>query len=764
MSNRPTPAQNALSQSHITSDLSSSGIRGLYATVDELKDRMGALGLLDHKEITEAIATVESAESVPHLADQFAFEVLRLVTGSDDAAREITKRLVNSQSDALFAMGQDGLVVRNLGGGACGDVHLVHLYGNQGNAGLHALKVSKQPQGREDPRFKREIGIMEKHTTRNGNGSATILPTYAECGTYDLPDMENGEHAPRLTYSMEFLQGRTLGDVLEEVEETGKPIHPQIATDLLIRLVKMIRDFKGHSHRDIKPDNIMILDDEGRPRLLDCGFAVGDISSDRVTQTAIGLGTPLYMSPEAWKDGKHADKLSDLYSAAATVYHLTTGKPPVLGENRMDMIQKLLQNQRPDFSIISPSNFDATQEFEHGLSGTADESLTHTQTTLDVHAPVLHKTLDKMLQFSRAERTLADYSERAISISGAPYPDLALSDEEIREECDRWLHELIPYSSFSEKEVYHGDPGLFSAAESLPSEEEVEAGDTIGSMYTRAQLHAILSGDMGIKTNAEPQPQPVPKRSYARQSLFAAAGASILITVGGIAYWLSTEKVDAEGVKPKVKIAAKEDPSTKANIEPKVPDNIVEPPKVPEVNVTMEKPVHFEWEINEHGERSDIRKMKILLNEKTYSIDKDALFHIFNNDPSQGREVEAFAFETKDEKENDVLQFGYVYDTGCVLLLLEDGRAIGVKKDGTLAFQGKLNGDNGYNPFIWVVNNLKNGGPIYREDGRIPSNLQDQVDFTRERDLMRKLSKRFVEWKENLRQELIQKRSPSQSR
>ena len=92
----------------------------------------------------------------------------------------------------------------------------------------------------------------------------------------------------------------------------------------------------GIIHRDIKPENVMVRPD-GYVKVLDFGLAKlvdGAPLKDSVTGSV--MGTLLYLSPEQAK-GQQPDARSDLYSLGAVMYEMLAGRPPVTGENFLDI-------------------------------------------------------------------------------------------------------------------------------------------------------------------------------------------------------------------------------------------------------------------------------------------------------------------------------------------------------------------------------------------------------------------------------------------
>ena len=129
-------------------------------------------------------------------------------------------------------------------------------------------------------------------------------------------------------YAMQFIEGRSLADVLADSQRTGNLVPVEDVSRWGLQAAEALAHAhqRGVIHRDIKPSNLL-LDNDGVVWLTDFGLAK---RMDEATLTVHGtlMGTPRYMSPEqAASLQQPVDRRTDLYSLGATLYELATGRP-----------------------------------------------------------------------------------------------------------------------------------------------------------------------------------------------------------------------------------------------------------------------------------------------------------------------------------------------------------------------------------------------------------------------------------------------------
>ena len=105
---------------------------------------------------------------------------------------------------------------------------------------------------------------------------------------------------------------------------------------------------RGVVHRDIKPDNILLDEEHGRPMVTDFGIAraVSDRGDSRLTATGMAIGTPAYMSPEQAAGDRDIDGRSDLYSLGILGYQMLVGEPPFMASSTPAILVKHI-SERP---------------------------------------------------------------------------------------------------------------------------------------------------------------------------------------------------------------------------------------------------------------------------------------------------------------------------------------------------------------------------------------------------------------------------------
>jgi len=160
---------------------------------------------------------------------------------------------------------------------------------------------------------------------------------------------------------MEYLDGRTVG---AELEVDGA-LEPRRALRIVAQVCEALAAAHrlGLVHRDIKPDNVMLVRRGGDPdfvKVLDFGLAKlmedaapGVFSHASLTQGDLIFGTPAYMSPEQAM-GQPLDGRSDLYAVGATLFEMLTTGTPFAESGAMAMLARHVQTPAPHLAEVRP--------------------------------------------------------------------------------------------------------------------------------------------------------------------------------------------------------------------------------------------------------------------------------------------------------------------------------------------------------------------------------------------------------------------------
>ena len=165
-------------------------------------------------------------------------------------------------------------------------------------------------------------------------------------------------HTRQPYFVMELLEGRTLARIIRE----EGPIEPLRCLTIARQIAEAIAaaHAMGVIHRDLKPDNIILVRPSGSHtivKVLDFGLAKV-AGSNRLTRPGVVFGTPHYMSPEQ-ASGEQFDHRVDIYALGIIMFEMLTGRVPFEADTYMGVLSKHLYAQPPqlrDFNLPHVGN------------------------------------------------------------------------------------------------------------------------------------------------------------------------------------------------------------------------------------------------------------------------------------------------------------------------------------------------------------------------------------------------------------------------
>ncbi len=235
-------------------------------------------------------------------------------------------------------------ILRPLGSGGMGDVHLVrHIHLQE----MRVIKILRQDLA-SDPsaqaRFLREARLA----TQIKHPNVAIL--------YDYSRLEDGS----FFMVWEHIEGQEIGDRLRRMGPFAVPAALQLGIQALRGLEAI--HATGVIHRDISPDNLMITEDRRgqlRVKIIDLGLAkdLGPNPNLEITQAGTFMGKLQYCSPEQAgpTESKSLDRRSDLYSFGLVLYEMICGLPPFESESPHGFIFKRLSEDPLPLSGRNPA-------------------------------------------------------------------------------------------------------------------------------------------------------------------------------------------------------------------------------------------------------------------------------------------------------------------------------------------------------------------------------------------------------------------------
>ena len=224
-------------------------------------------------------------------------------------------------------------IIKAIGEGGMANVYLAYDTILDRNVAVKVLRGDLAGDEKFVRRFQREAL----------SASSLTHPNIVE--VYDVGE-DNGQYY----IVMEYVEGRNLKDL---VKKRGKLTISEVI-DIMLQITDgmSVAHDSYIIHRDIKPQNIMILEN-GLVKIMDFGIAMA-MNSTQLTQTNSVMGSVHYLPPEQ-ANGKGATLQSDIYSMGIVMYELLTGSLPYRGDNAVEIALKHLKEPLPSIRASLPN-------------------------------------------------------------------------------------------------------------------------------------------------------------------------------------------------------------------------------------------------------------------------------------------------------------------------------------------------------------------------------------------------------------------------
>jgi len=297
-------------------------------------------------------------------------------------------------------------VVKTIGEGGMANVYLARDIILDRNVAVKVLRGDLANDDKFVRRFQREAL----------SASSLSHPNIVEM--YDV-----GEDDGQYYIVMEYVDGKTLKQVLKQ--------RGSLSITEVIDIMLQLTDGMAHAHdayiihRDIKPQNIMILSN-GMIKITDFGVATA-LNSTQLTQTNSVMGTVHYLPPEQ-AQGKGSTIKSDIYSMGIMMYELLTGLVPYKGDNAVEIALKHLKEPLPSVRKTIPS-------IPQSIENIIIKSTAKNPKNRYLDAREMHDDIKTALDETRKDesRYMYKYTENELEETKKLDAELAAVKEEVKE-------------------------------------------------------------------------------------------------------------------------------------------------------------------------------------------------------------------------------------------------------------------------------------------------------------------------------------------
>jgi eukaryotic-like serine/threonine-protein kinase len=247
---------------------------------------------------------------------------------------------------------------------------------------------------------------------------------------------DSGQAGTYLYYVMPFVEGESLRQRLEKQGRLTTEQAIKIFRDVASALI--YAHTKGVIHRDIKPENILLsggfalVADFGIAKAVDAGAEVP------LTQTGLGIGSPMYMSPEQAVGERTLDGRSDIYSLGCVLYEMLIGRPPFDGRTAVHLVTQHAMQSVPR---INAERSDVPPLVDAIVRKAMAKDPDHRFASVEEMLEMLDAPREQTVQFPVAGSSTAR-SSAPVSIAVLPFVDLSPTrDQEYL--CDGIAEEVM---------------------------------------------------------------------------------------------------------------------------------------------------------------------------------------------------------------------------------------------------------------------------------------------------------------------------------